>query len=262
MSTVWVNGSVLCFSCHSEVHRKLALSPSGVAVKISSLAVLRFISRPFTIRDRRENKALPLSVSPTTAKIKDLLLSATTMTCQMYPACNITPSCVQFTEQPVEKKALNHQPICIVGLAHTGQGIEGLQRWAVVSRILPTLSPALDWAERERYHVPLQWKVTPWTASMFMFHLLSETEQHDKIPASSEGNWKPPLSRALMTELGGKVAEETRRQNRTETQRRLNSNNSERWNHTHTHTHTHTLYLPPHPPILKKKKYPQKQLEN
>lgn len=128
VSTVWVNGSVLCFSCHSEVHRKLALSPSGVAVKISSLAVLRFISRPFTIRDRRENKALPLSVSPTTAKIKDLLLSATTMTCQMYPACNITPSCVQFTEQPVEKKALNHQPICIVGLAHTGQGIEGLQR--------------------------------------------------------------------------------------------------------------------------------------
>ena len=128
VSTVWVNGSVLCFSCCSEVHRKLALSPSGATMKISSLAVLRFISQPFTIRDSHENKALPLPVLPTTAKIKDLLLSATTMTCPMYPSCNIAPGCVQCTEQPVERKALNHQPICIVGLAHTGHGIEGLQR--------------------------------------------------------------------------------------------------------------------------------------
>ena len=82
-----------------------------------------------------------------------------------------------------------------------------------------------------------------------MFHLLSETKRHDRIPASTGGNWKPPSSRALMAELGGKVAEETRGQNRTETQRRLLIQIILKDETVLTHTYTHIHPLPPSPPF-------------
>ena len=71
-----------------------------------------------------------------------------------------------------------------------------------------------------------------------------------------------------MAELGGKVAEETRGQDRTETQRRLLIQIilKDETVLTHTYTHTHPL-LPPSPPSHPEKtkqiqKHPQKQLEN
>ena len=93
-----------------------------------------------------------------------------------------------------------------------------------------------------------------------MFHLLSETKRHDRIPASTGGNWKPPSSRALMAELGGKVAEETRGQNRTETQRRLLIQIILKDETVLTHTYTHIHPLPPSPPSHPEKN--KQKLEN